>query len=227
MEKSLDKSFRNIQNQKWLPFIGDNYLKAQDDKKLLIVGESHYHDNSKQSIDKHNAPSYTRLVIEELAIDRLYYDTKIFPNFHRAMFGNDNFDSNTFWNLTSFYNFIQRPMETNIGRPSYYDFYDGWATFFEIIKISKPKTCLFIGVGASNSLHNAIAESDFELVSFKEDDKISRTYPRQAIIKNSDNQHIDLIFIQHTSHHFSWSKWNEYINDKLSNQIKWFTDKMQ
>ena len=66
MNTQLDIEFNNVKNQKWLPFIGDHYLTIPEDRKLLIVGESHYHDNSQQSIKKHNSPDFTRQVIEEL-----------------------------------------------------------------------------------------------------------------------------------------------------------------
>jgi hypothetical protein len=227
MNTQLDIEFKNVKKQKWLPFIGNHYLTIPEDRKLLIVGESHYHDNSQQSIEKHNSPDFTRQVIEELAIKKWYWGTKIFPNFHRAMFANDEFNTERFWNLTSFYNFVQRPMETNKGRPNYDDFYNGWMTFFETIKISKPSTCLFIGTEASNSLQHAINDSDFEVVNFTRDDKISRTYPRRATIKKSDDQLIELIFIQHTSQYFSWGKWNDYIKQKLSQQLEWFEEKMK
>ena len=36
MDTSLDDSFKEIKNQKWLPFIGQNYLSTPDNKKLLI-----------------------------------------------------------------------------------------------------------------------------------------------------------------------------------------------
>ncbi len=92
----LDLEFKNVTSQKRLPFIGDNYLTVPNDKKLLIVGESHYHDNTPASIEKHNSPTFTREIIKGLAVDGWYYGTKIFPNFHRAMFANDEFDKKSF-----------------------------------------------------------------------------------------------------------------------------------
>ncbi|MFT6338432.1 MAG: hypothetical protein ACJATI_005206 [Halioglobus sp.] len=226
MDTSLDDSFKKIKNQKWLPFIGQNYLSTPDNKKLLIVGESHYHNGTQGSIDKHNDPNYTRIVVKELAIQREYWGTKIFPNFHMALFGNDSFDTDAFWNLTSYYNFVQRPMITNKGRPSKKDYYEGWLVFFKTLKIIKPSSCLFIGVESSNSLRKVIQQSDFELISFEKDNKINRTFPRRVTIKGTDSQQIDLVFIKHSSRYFSWDKWNEYITTNLSEQINWFRKKI-
>lgn len=227
MDNSLDQKFKTIQTQKWLPFIGNSYLSLPKNNMLLIVGESHYHNSTEESIKKHNSKDYTKLVIEELAIKRWYWGTKIFQNFHKAMFGNDVFNSETFWNLTSFYNFIQRPMETNKSRPTFNDFFNGWITFFDTIDITKPKTCIFIGTEASNSLRHAISDSNFSLKSLNKDGRISRTYPRRAIILDNENNEIELIFIQHTSQYFSWKKWNEYLNYKIPHQIEWFEEKIK
>ena len=231
MNTQLDKKLKNVIYLKWLPFIGDKYLKISDNNKLLIIGESHYLDpDDPKSIERHNSIDFTREVIDELAIRGNHYGTRIFPKFHKAMFANNEFDTETFWNLTSFYNFVQRPMEDKKVRPKDDDFYNGWLTFFETIKILKPKTCLFIGVKASNSLKRQIRGSDFELVSPIEYDKIiDGAYPRRATIKNADGPSIELIFIQHTSSPFfiSWSKWNDYIKSKLSRQLDWFENEMK
>ena len=130
------------------------------DNKLLIVGESHYHDNTPDSIKKHKSPMFTREVIEELAINVGTWNKDI-SNLHKALFRNDEFDSSTFWNLVSFIISFNKPMETNKGRPVYDDFYNSWFQFLEIIKLLKPKTCLFIGTSAANSLAHAIQDTEF------------------------------------------------------------------
>lgn len=124
-DTSLDLAFANITGLKWLPWVGDNYLNLETSNRLFVVGESHYHDTSQQSIDEQNSPNFTREVVQNIAINKNYRQFKIFPNFHRALFRNDKFDTTAFWNLVSFYNFIQQPMNTNKGRPSNTEFYDG------------------------------------------------------------------------------------------------------
>ena len=41
-DDKFDDQFRSIQGLHWLPWIGKDYLKVPPEKKLLIVGESHY-----------------------------------------------------------------------------------------------------------------------------------------------------------------------------------------
>lgn len=219
-----DIELKNVIGLKWLPWIGDQFLSVPNDKRLLIVGESHYHDSTPQSIQKHNSPIFTREVIEELAIERCYYGTKIFPNLHRALFRNDEFDSSTFWNLVSFYNFIQRPMETNNGRPSNKDFNNGWNVFLEIMSILKPKTCLFIGTTAANYMVNALQQTKYTTESVKWDEWISNASPKTAIIKDKENNETHIIFIKHTSQFFNWDKWNDYLQTKIPKELKWFEE---
>lgn len=224
---SIDIKLKEIENLKWLPWVGDRFNSLALDNRLLIVGESHYHDNTPASIEKHNARTFTRDVIEELAIERCYYGTKIFPNLHRALFRNDEFDSPTFWNLVSFYNFIQRPMDTNKGRPSYDDFYNSWLPFIAIIQLLKPKTCLFIGTSAANSLGHALQSTDFSTDGVKWEDYISNAYAKTAVIKDKDENETQLIFIRHTSQMFSWSKWNDYLQKKIPNELNWFSEELE
>lgn len=222
-----DELFTQTENLKWLPWVGDRFSSLSYCKKLLIVGESHYHDNTHAGIEKHNSPTYTREVIEELAIERWYYGTKIFPNLHKALFRNDNFDSSAFWSLVSFYNFIQHPMETNKGRPTYDDFYNSWFPFLEVVKILKPKICLFIGTSAADSLTNALQDTDFKTGGVVWEDFISNAYAKTTSITDIEGNETQLIFIRHTSQMFSWSKWNEYLQKKIPNELVWFSQQLE
>lgn len=226
MDKSIDSKLIDIKNAKWLPWIGDNYFSIPTDQRLLIIGESHYHDNTDESISKHNSAAFTRRVIEEMAIGRDYYQTKIFPNLHRALFRNDQFDSQKFWNLVSFYNFVQRPMSTNKARPTTEDFINGWITFFELIKFLKPKTCLFLGSGSVYTIHDAIKTTDLTVNGVHWEDRISNTPAKSALISGEDNFKTNLYFIRHTSQMFSWSKWNDYLMRVIPNHLIWFEEQL-
>lgn len=219
------KKVKEIEGLKWLPWIG-NHFSAMKENRILIIGESHYHDNSEESIEKHESPLYTQKVIKELAIERKYWKTKIFPNFHKAIMGNDSFNSNDFWNLLSFYNFIQKPMNTNNGRPTKNDFYQGWFSFFKVIEILKPNTCIFIGTESTNSFQKAILESNYKIELFERDEKISGVYPKRAVLIDSQDNKIELYFIKHTSKYFSWEKWNSYLQNQMTKQINWLKNEV-
>jgi len=226
MDTQKDLEFKSVENIKWLPFVGSRFFETPEENRVLIVGESHYHDNTEESIIKHDNPYYTRIVINELAIDRFYWNTKIFPNFHKTLFGNDDFDTNIFWNLVSYYNFIQRPMETNKGRPSSKEFSGSWKTFFDIVKILKPKVCLFIGNTSADQLLKAIPDSGFSCEKVNWVEQINGAYAKVALIKNEENEEIKILFIKHTSQRYTWQKWNAYLNKTIEKELSWFNEKM-
>lgn len=221
--KDYDNSLSQIDGLKWLPWVGDHFNSAPPACKILVVGESHYQDEDDQkSIDKHKSPDYTRKVIRDIAINRNYYNTRLFPNLHRAIFRTDKFDSEAFWNSVCFYNFVQRPMnKTKNEKPSNSDFYNGWKPFFELVEVLNPSVCLFSGVIAANFLAQATKDSGLEMPQIHRGEKISRTFPRKTVLWDKSGRPHKLEFIQHTSHHFSWRKWNDYLKTEIPAQLEW------
>lgn len=215
-------NFTTIHNLKWHPFIGDNYFNTSKENRLLIVGESHYTHDTEESKLTVNHIDFTKDMIQENAIEGEDWKTKIIPNFHKAMFGDNSFNTDKFWNLVSYYNFIQRPMLTIGERPNENDFHDGWKTFFDLIKVVKPKTCLFIGVSASNHLMSVIKNSDFSCKEFIYGEVINGTKSRKLTLLDKENNEIDIVFIKHSSQYFSWNDWNEYLKDEIGDQLFWF-----
>lgn len=222
MKQFDDKVLSEVDGLKWLPWVGDRFNSAPPACKILVVGESHYQNgDDQQSIEKHKSPEFTREIIQELAVERNYYNTRIFPNFHRAIFRTDKFDSEAFWNLVSFYNFVQRPMDTNKGRPSYEDFYQGWKPFFELTETLNPSICLFIGTSAANSFKQAAKDLGIETSPIKHGKLISNAYPRKTYFTDKSGRKHKLVFIRHTSQMFSWRKWNDYLKTEIPAQIEW------
>jgi hypothetical protein len=207
---------------KWLPWIGSDFEKSK--VKILIIGESHYFNpNEPGSFEKHQNPNFTITVIEEMAIGRDYYKTKIHQNFHRAILGNDNFDASKFWNSLAYYNFIQKPMDTNKGRPSNDDFYESWESFHEIIDILQPTLCLFIGTTAANSFNNFNRNNNIAFEDVKHVKKIGQNYAKKALLLKTQTP---IHFIKHTSQYFSWKKWNEYLKETIPHELKWIENQV-
>ncbi len=93
-QTKYDDNLRQISSLKWLPWIGENFENQKI--KLLVIGESHY--ASGQAEEKYNNKQFTRIIHKETAVERNYYKIKVYANFHKAMFGNDSFDTVEFWN---------------------------------------------------------------------------------------------------------------------------------
>ena len=103
--------FGEIAELKWLPFIGKDYFTS--DKKVLIIGESHYQHDNQTSIDENNKPTFTRIIHSNIALEKDYEYTRIFYYLNRALFRNDSkIDTKILWEKLVFYNFIQSSMHT-------------------------------------------------------------------------------------------------------------------
>lgn len=223
----LNSDLKTVENLKWLPFVGDRYLKMPKEHQMLVVGESHYNDGKEGSKEKmENNIDWTRSMIQENAIEEIDWNTKIFPDFHKAMFSDNEFSKDGFWNKVCYYNFIQRSMSTISERPSYDEFSNNWNTFFDLVNILKPKTCVFIGVSSADYLMSVIldTDSDFSCEGVMKGEKINGAYSRTAILKGNDNNEIKLIFIKHTSQRFSWKCWNDFLEKQIGEQLNLFKE---
>ena len=208
-----------MDNLKWEPYIGKKFEKGISQKKILIVGESHYHNGSEKSILKINKSNFTKIVIEEMAVKKEYWSTKFFQNFHKTFVGSDNFKGESLWDYLAFYNFIQRPMSTNKERPNNSDFIKGWSSFFEVLDNLKPDICIFLGTTSSHYFSKFKKKrTDFKTLEFKRMDKVGNSYPRYAKIIKSDYR-IDLYFLKHTSSYYSWKKWRGFLQRNIPEQI--------
>jgi len=226
MDKSFDTEFAKIEGLKWLPWVGSDYSKDEN-PKLLIIGETHYHNNSEWSIGQHNKIDFTRLIVNEMGIQKLIYGKiKMFTNLHKVIFNNSPFESSKFWNFVSFYNLVQRPMVTINNRPNHKDFSYSWPIFFELIKVLKPRVCLLIGVTSSHTLSEAIEKSTFRKTDAKWEEKISNVEPIIiSLVDDMDNYEVRLIFIRHASRGFSWSKWHQFLKSKMPETLNSLSEK--
>ena len=208
--------FKHISELKWDPYIGKDYFKNKT--KILIIGESHYKKGV--DIEKYENRNFTNHVVNIHAIKGKY--SKLFPNFHKALFGKLDFDNQQLWDNLAFYNFVQRSMDSNKKRPSKDDFYNGWLTFFKIVEVLKPTHCIFLGVSAISTFRKAEQHKEnIEIQKFERGPKIQNTFPREFTLRINNNLKITGILIKHTSQYFSWSKWNTYLQKEMEEELKW------
>ncbi len=235
MYEKLDDQFKEIESLKWLPWVGDNYFEIPSENRMLIIGESYYgggKDLSEKKLFFDNELK-TREFIEEMAIEGTNYGTRIFPNLHATLFPNQDIKNNEekrerFWQLTSFYNFVQRPMLTSIDRPTRDDFRTGWHTFFELCKLLNPQICLFIGTSSANYFNNEIIKFPIlkaDKIEWHTED-INGAYPKFTKLLLSDKTS-SLHFIKHTSMRYSSDKWNNYLKGKISDQLQWLENELK
>ncbi len=203
----------------WLPFVGSKYGDLPKEKRILVIGESHYDYNQKESRERLLNENFTRHVVQEHAIEGKNH-SRIFVNFQKALLGNQSVNNSTFWNHLMFYNFVQRPMKTKKDRPTKRDYEYGWKVFFEVIEKFRPVLCIFIGTGASKFLSKGMTSSGYNFMLHKGAIKINNTFPRRAFVEGRVKSKI--IFIKHSGSFFSWTKWHEYLSSVIHDEINWF-----
>lgn len=219
-EKDDDES-----NLTWFPWVGKNF--KNNEKKILIIGESHYSDKKdKESIKEDvremlNNRNFTRDdVVFNHVINTELVEIEFFKNLHKTLFRTNDFDYSKLWQEISFYNFIQRPMTDISERPGKHDIISGWKTFMKISKILKPSLCIFIGVAASNYYNKFFSNYRVPHSELLYGDKINSTYERKPVTIELDSKNKAVIlFIKHASKYFSWEEWYKFLNDKNYKEI--------
>lgn len=219
---TIDKDLMNISNLEWMPWIGDSFFNSN--KRLLIIGESHYSDgNTEQAFLKNKnlaaKKDFTRNTIYQTQIQKAY-EHKPLKNLFAALFGTSKIDETKIWSQLAYYNFIQRSMnysningQKNTEQPTINDFDLGWETFVEVTKILKPTDCIFIGVRAAEPFERMMDKLNIKRTDRVVHPEINNVSPRTASIK-IDGQLINLTFIKHTSAYFSTEAWSGFLNNK-------------
>ncbi|MBY0435834.1 MAG: uracil-DNA glycosylase family protein, partial [Cyclobacteriaceae bacterium] len=186
--KTLDNELANTVNLKWLPWTGLNYEKTQ----ILILGESQYEDGDKWQENNLNA---TRFLI---ATRFLGHRAKILTNVERVLFRNDSpseEQAQNLWESVIYFNLVQRLMKSIKERPSDADFDMGWAVFFDLVKLLRPKHCLVLGRASRGRLGAFLSSRKTGWIGNASDflDK------RKTINLTNEDHFIKLTFINHPS----------------------------
>jgi len=136
----------------WLPWIGENYAGSPSDKKILLIGESHYYKENESNHD--GIPLFTRGIIDRVINRRKTTDKKnwkLFISTIKLLIPGSPISEEQEWKLWSnvaFYNFMQTSVKKNT-RPSPKNFSNGWPPFFYLIKVINPSVCIFLGASAA------------------------------------------------------------------------------
>lgn len=231
LDKEIESKFEEMMNRpdslKWFPWIGKEYSKSE--RRVLIVGESHYLIDDKEHPEKTEKnkeeakrPDFTRNVIQTKCIDDKKKAQPTFDNLARCLFGNPKIEGvpkeerkkmrENKWKQLAFYNFVQTPMETNKKRPTTEDIQKGWKVFAELIKILNPTECIFIGFAAADNYNPNKCERK---------EKVGRYAARIFSVKLDEQTEIPCIAIKHTSQYFSWKSWRKFLKEKYPDMMQY------
>jgi len=239
--KNLDTSFdgffdplfkkdMSLTGLAWFPWVGKDYNKTPG--RMLIVGESHYaKETDKKKTDdklaKISANRYeTRENVAEYPIEGSdagwEKNNPTFDNLHRSLLETDLLNPRDkdkrglLWNQIGYYNLVQRPMDYGRReRPNPDDFINGWLVFSQLVKVLRPKTCIFIGVEASNYFNQAMKDMGIEHTPIRWSESINGVYKRIGGSVTISGITTKLIFMRHSSQYFSWDLWNKFLNENI------------
>lgn len=204
----MDTKLAKIKSLKWHPYIGNKYNTSQE--RLLIAGESHYKKSEGQAFE---SSEFTRNVFRSLALQSNDRALITFSNLYKSITSSSYKNDNELYSKVSFFNLIQRPMETNKSWPNVIDYKEGLITFFRTISILKPTHFIFISTTAAQFFRKACETSDFTLSDFTKLDMVNKTYPKKFKLKKSNVINMKGLFIKHTSQFYSTNKLNLIINE--------------
>ena len=224
--KSTDQNLTNIQNLKWLPWIGGNFF--ENDKRLLIIAESQYAQGESEEIYENdlalvNLEDFTRNAVLQTQIQN-HYKHPALDNFLKALFGNASINKEKLWKCLAFYNFVQRTMDySNFNgkkteQPTTNDFDEGWKVFVEVVKILKPTDCIFIGVSAAESFERMMDGLNIQRTERIYQEKINNAKPAITSI-TIHGLKTNISFIKHSSAYFSPEMWRPFLYEQHSEII--------
>lgn len=235
--EEFDSQFKTIPNLTWKPWVGKNYTNCKNNR-LLIVGESYYRwteqGKSKDDIDeifKH--VGWTRTVIHTQGLYGKKDDGFIFGrNIERLLYNSPSITKENrqrLWHSVSFYNFIQRPLNSRKERPNEKDWQVAWEAFFHLAATLQPNYVLFCGMEALNQtsyFEEALKKNGFQcdkgIRKKVEESPIGRTYPKtKGVISDKENHQITIASIGHPSNYFSWNQWNNVIQEQMPDYLTW------
>jgi hypothetical protein len=212
-----DADFQSVEGLTWLPWVGQHFSERPADKKLLIVGESHYFKGDtpearqadREEYLKHN--HWTREQVSDSHING-YWTSATLTKIPELLFKTLGIDRARLWADSAFYNFVQRPMDKHENeRPNENDFAVGWKVFAEVIRIIQPSHCLFIGVSASNF---------FNLGNITRHEKIDGVWPRVAKLEIAKAT-TELIFVHHLGRCKNVNQWHDYLQSQHTSFMGW------
>jgi hypothetical protein len=209
----IDCQLLAIENLKWLPWVGNEYFDSE--RRILIVGESHYLTGSKSNRLEAEKLNFTLNVIQTFCIDHRELQPT-FDNLNRCLFGKKSPKKKVrteMWKQLAFYNFVQCPMETIDARPTSDDMEKGWKVFAELIKMLKPTHCIFIGFAAAD------CNNPYKCKRSKEN--VGKYYARLFSAKIDEQNTCQCIAIKHTSQYFSWRSWRKFLKEKYPDMMQY------
>ena len=136
---------------KFLPWVGSEYTRGINGKKVMVLGESHYCAHESEAV-----PELTRIIIRDLFDDKSEHEgyKNTYTKFGRALAGKQLYDKDkeAVWNSVVFYNYVQVPLSEARKEPKVQDFTNSEIAFFDVLEQYHPDCLIVWGKRLYNNL---------------------------------------------------------------------------
>lgn len=208
-----------MKNVFFKPWVGKDYESGgMFDKKVLVVGESHYcgegcEDCGIPEKAEECAGFTTKTVNDYLASDREKGRwASTFRKFERSMIGEDTDTekSNEIWNSIAFYNYLQKALDGPREGGEWNLYKEAEQSFWEVMEELQPY--VMIAWGVTRMYWNMPAGEAWE----RSDDLIIDNYHvRNGWYTLKSGKRVKAIWVYHPSSGYSWDWWNKVIKTVL------------
>lgn len=198
---------------KWLPWIGDNY---QIGDGLMIIGESHYADESEGRLKHFDDQLMTRKCVEDMGVNNNKYRVNYYQSINRTLLAHNKAEVRDLWHKVAFMNLVQVPMRTTKQRPTRDDFDSGALVVVSALELLKPSACWVCGISMYDPLLRAFKSKKEQISIVKHgcEKKINGTGPRFIQVMMREGHAITMLISKHPSSHYSPDKWREFLFEK-------------
>ena len=192
-----------MSNIKFQPWVGKKYFHSKYNKRVLVLGESHYCTNASDA-----QSCMTQEIIEDLFDSKSEFEgyKNTYTKFVRALSGIDvsRCDVKPIWDEIMFYNYVQFPISSARKEPTSKEFADAASAFWEVLEKYRPNIVIVLG----KRLYNNLPKAGYQ----GRDCKDIETWIYQ--LKNG--QEVRLLPITHPSAGFETSYWCRIMTDFIS-----------
>lgn len=140
-----------MKHVKFLPWVGDRYQIGWNERRILVLGESHYCLSPEEAV-----PQITNRVMTDLLDANSEHESykNTFTKFGNALMGKPlSFDEKkAFWHSVLFYNYVQVPLPAARIAPTEEEFAISETAFFEVFDTYHPDYIIVWGKRLYNHL---------------------------------------------------------------------------
>ena len=195
------KTHKAMTKIKFMPFVGKQYSVGINGKKVLTLGESFYSEHP----EREGRDVMSKLIEWYVEEDKYEHEgwMNTYTKYIRALAGEEisRKNSETWWNRTALYDFVQVPMIGPRVSPTEQQFRDSDEAFFEVLELLKPDLVIAWGKRLYNNLPR---------VGYQGEDCMSQ---ETWIYETRSGHQVRVLPIDHPSiADFDWIWWHKVID---------------